>query len=77
MTFALGPVPEFTGRQCSRCGARWGLQYDHIDPVDHQGVTSYDNIQALCWADHHIKTEEDRRAGLIGGPPRDDLRRPP
>ena len=62
----LGPVPQFTGRQCAECGVRWGLQYDHIDPIDHDGVTSYDNIQALCWADHADKTERDRRAGLIG-----------
>ena len=62
----LGPVPAFTGRQCSECGSRWGLEYDHIDPVGHHGPTSYDNIQALCWADHRAKTERDRRAGLIG-----------
>ncbi|HET6965212.1 MAG TPA: HNH endonuclease signature motif containing protein [Acidimicrobiales bacterium] len=62
----LGPVPAFTGRQCSECGARWGLQYDHVDPVDNHGPTSYDNIQALCWTDHRIKTKRDREAGLIG-----------
>ena len=70
----LGPVPEFTGRQCAECGVRWGLQYDHIDPIENDGVTSYDNIQALCWADHHDKTERDRQAGLIGNRRRD---RPP
>ncbi len=36
----LGTVPEFTGRQCAQCGSRWGLQYDHIDPLGHQGPTS-------------------------------------
>ncbi len=61
----LGPVPQFSGRQCAACGARWGLQYDHIDPVDHQGPTSYGTIQALCWTDHQAKTERDRQAGLI------------
>jgi 5-methylcytosine-specific restriction endonuclease McrA len=60
----LGPVPEFTGRQCAQCGRRWGLQYDHIDPVAHRGPTSYDNIQALCWADHQSKTRRDHEAGL-------------
>lgn len=72
----LGPVPEFTGRQCAECGARWGLQYDHIDPVGHHGPTSYSNIQALCWTDHDLKTRRDRAAGLIGrrrrGRPPDD-----
>lgn len=70
----LGPVPDFTGRQCARCGSRWKLEYDHIDPVDHRGPTSYDNIQPLCWADHQAKTREDREAGLIRGP---DRRNPP
>ena len=69
----LGPVPEFTGRQCAECGRRWGLEYDHIDPIGHQGPTSYDNLQALCWADHQAKTERDREAGLI----RDRPGRPP
>lgn len=63
----LGPVPAFTGRQCAQCGSRWGLQYDHVDPVANQGPTSYDNIQALCWDDHHTKTERDRKAGLLTG----------
>lgn len=71
----LGPVPAFTGRQCAECGSRWHLEYDHIDPVDHDGPTSYDNIQALCWPDHQAKTRKDREAGLIGGPHR--KRRPP
>lgn len=66
----LGPVPGFTGRQCARCGSRWGLEYDHIEPVVRHGLTSYDNIQALCWSDHRAKTEQDRRAGLIAGPSR-------
>lgn len=66
----LGPVPEFTGRQCAQCGARWGLEYDHIDPVQNRGSTSYENLQALCWTDHQIKTERDRRAGLISSGPR-------
>ena len=59
----LGPVPDFTGRQCAECGVRWGLEYDHITPIEHDGVTSDDNVQALCWADHQDKTACDRRAG--------------
>lgn len=62
----LGPVPAFTGRQCADCGRRYGLEYDHIDPVAHHGPTSYDNIEARCWADHKAKTERDRAAGLLG-----------
>lgn len=62
----LGPIPEFTGRECAQCGQRWGLQYDHVDPVSNDGATSYDNIQALCWTDHQAKTARDRDAGLLG-----------
>jgi hypothetical protein len=65
----LGPVPALTGSQCARCGRRWGLQYDHINPVANQGPTTYHNLQALCWADHHHKTEQDRQAGLLGPNP--------
>jgi hypothetical protein len=75
----LGPVPDFTGRQCAECGQRWGLQSDHIDPVAHDGPTEYTNLQPLCWTCHQTKTEADRRAGLLGAaaqardrpPPRD------
>ena len=45
----LGPVPDFTGRQCADCGRRWGLQYDHVEPVANHGPTSDTNIQARCW----------------------------
>jgi hypothetical protein len=62
----LGPVPEFTGRQCTDCGSRWGLQYDHVDPVANQGPTEYANLKARCYKDHQIKTEKDRQAGLLG-----------
>ena len=65
----LGPVPEFAGRQCSKCGRRWGLQYDHVNPVANRGPTEYANLQPLCWIDHHIKTEKDRQAGLLGPRP--------
>ena len=66
----LGPVPELSGAECARCKRRYGLEYDHVDPIAHGGETSVANLQALCWNDHRDKTEADRRAGLIGrGPP--------
>jgi hypothetical protein len=65
----LGPVPQFTGRRCADCGSRWGLEYDHVDPVANDGLTSYDNIEARCWSCHHSKTERDRQAGLLGPHP--------
>jgi Domain of unknown function (DUF222)/HNH endonuclease len=62
----LGPVPQFTGRACVDCGSRWGLEYDHVNPVANQGPTEYANLQARCYKDHQIKTERDRKAGLLG-----------
>jgi 5-methylcytosine-specific restriction endonuclease McrA len=65
----LGPVPAFTGAQCADCGGRFGLEYDHINPVANNGETSYDNVEARCWEDHKAKTERDRQAGLLGPNP--------
>ncbi len=65
----LGPVPAFTGARCAQCGSRFGLEYDHINPVANKGETSLANVQALCWDDHQAKTERDRQAGLLGPDP--------
>jgi hypothetical protein len=65
----LGPVPAFTGAQCADCGSRFGLEYDHINPVANKGETSYENVEARCWADHQAKTERDRQSGLLGPNP--------
>ena len=65
----LGPVPAFTGAQCADCGRRFGLEYDHINPVANNGETSLSNVRALCWQDHKAKTERDRQAGLLGPNP--------
>jgi hypothetical protein len=62
----LGPIPGFTGAECADCGSRFGLEYDHVNPVANQGETSYDNLEARCWPDHQAKTERDRQAGLLG-----------
>jgi hypothetical protein len=63
----LGTAPNFEGITCSGCGNRFHLQRDHIDPVANGGLTSYDNLQLLCWQCHQEKTEQDRRAGLLDG----------
>ncbi|MGD0811898.1 MAG: HNH endonuclease signature motif containing protein, partial [Acidimicrobiales bacterium] len=51
------------------CGRRFGLEYDHINPVANNGETSLSNVRALCWQDHKAKTERDRQAGLLGPNP--------
>jgi hypothetical protein len=65
----LGPGPGFTGAECVDCGRKWGLQWDHINPVANQGPTSVDNLAGRCWIDHKAKTERDRQAGLLGPNP--------
>ena len=63
----LGAPPDFNGNVCAAagCDRQYHLQNDHIDPVANDGVTSYLNNQKLCPPDHRIKTERDRRAGLL------------
>ena len=62
----LGPGPRFEGRACVDCKRRYGLEYDHLDPLAHNGPTSYDNLEARCYPCHKDKTERDREAGLLG-----------
>jgi hypothetical protein len=65
----LGAVPAFSGAQCEVCASRFGLEYDHVNPVANKGETSLANVKAMCWADHQAKTERDRQAGLLGPHP--------
>lgn len=62
----LGPVPDFAGTRCEDCGCRWGLEYDHGDPLANHGPTSYTNLKPRCYGCHDRKTEADRQAGLLG-----------
>lgn len=64
----LGKLPGFEGVVCAEpgCGRRWGLEWDHVDPVANGGRTSYDNLSGRCWSCHREKTERDRKAGLLG-----------
>jgi hypothetical protein len=64
----LGPAAGFEGVSCAEegCSRRYGLEWDHIDPVAHNGPTSYENLAARCKPHHWEKTERDRQAGLFG-----------
>jgi hypothetical protein len=63
----LGAPPEFNGSVCAApgCDRCYHLQEDHIDPVANGGLSSYANRQKLCPPDHRLKTERDRKAGLL------------
>jgi len=67
----LGPAPAFDGVECveAGCGRRYGLEWDHLDPVANGGPTSFENLKARCWPHHRAKTERDHRAGLLGPGP--------
>jgi hypothetical protein len=39
------------------------------NPVANGGPTCYDNLKPRCWPHHRDKTEQDRKAGLLGGEP--------
>ena len=73
----LGAPADFDGVTCSEvgCDRKYGLEWDHVDPVANGGPTSAENIQPRCRPHHHDKTERDRAAGLLGknrkerGPP--------
>ena len=63
----LGEPPEFNGVVCADegCDRRYGLEWDHVDPVANNGPTSYANLKPRCWPGHQAKTERDRQAGLL------------
>ena len=65
----LGAPPGFEGVTCEEagCGRRYGLEWDHVDPVANGGLTSYANLRPRCGPHHREKTERDRAAGLLGG----------
>ena len=67
----LGPPPGFDGVSCTEagCNRRYGLEWDHVDPVAHNGLTSYENLRPRCKPHHWQKTERDRQAGLFEPPP--------
>jgi len=68
MALNLGAPPTFEGVVCRErgCGRRYGLEWDHVDPVANGGTTSEDNLQPLCWPHHQNKTERDRKEGRLG-----------
>jgi len=67
----LGALPDLDGVVCSEagCDRRYGLEWDHDNPVANGGETSYDNLGPKCAPHHWDKTERDRKAGKHRGRP--------
>ena len=65
----LGVPPHFEGRRCVEegCGRRYGLEYDHVNPLANGGQTCLANLAARCWPHHRAKTDRDRAAGRLTG----------
>jgi Domain of unknown function (DUF222) len=65
----LGAPPDFPGATCGEvgCDRRYGLEWDHVDPVANGGPTNAGNLKAKCKPHHRAKTERDRAAGLLSG----------
>ena len=63
----LGPVPDFDGVVCREegCDRRYGLEWDHDDPVANGGETSFENLAPKCGPHHWNKTERDRKDGKL------------
>ena len=64
----LGEPPDFGGVVCIEpgCGRRYGIEWDHVNPVANNGPTSFENLEPRCRPCHWSKTERDRKAGLLG-----------
>ncbi len=64
----MGDPPGLEGVVCVEpgCGRRYGLEWDHVDPVANGGPTSFQNLKGRCWRCHQAKTRRDRIAGLLG-----------
>ncbi len=60
----LGGPPDFDGVRCSECGNRFGLEWDHVEPICVGGVTSFANEDAKCWRCHDNKSRRERQAGV-------------
>lgn len=50
------------GWRCVRCGARHGLEVDHVQPREQRPdlAHSLDNLQTLCGGYHAVKTADER-----------------
>lgn len=49
------------GFTCVFCGAREGLEVDHVLPIAQGGTWTLENAQTLCASCHRQKTIEERR----------------
>ena len=65
----LGAPPLFDGITCAveGCDRSYHLEQDHLDPVANGGLTSIYNMGPKCKPHHRVKTEQDRKAGLLRG----------
>ena len=56
-----GGACTFVGRDGRRCGCRWQVEFDHMEPVACGGTAAVDNVRLLCRV--HNQREAERRFG--------------
>jgi hypothetical protein len=74
-----GPAPTFQGLTCilPGCGRKYGLEFDHVEPVADGGLTSLQNLKPRCWPHHREKSELERLARRVTRRARADHDRSP
>jgi hypothetical protein len=60
-----GGACTFVGENGRRCGSRWQVEFDHVEPVACGGEASVDNVRCLCWAHNQLEAERRFGAGFM------------
>jgi 5-methylcytosine-specific restriction endonuclease McrA len=55
----------FIGETGHRCGSRWLIQYDHIEPVARGGRVTVDSVRLLCAAHNQLEAERAFGADFV------------
>ena len=64
----LGDPERLDGARCTEagCDRRYGLEWDHVDPVAHGGMSSYENLEAKCAPTTGPRPNATARPGCSG-----------
>jgi 5-methylcytosine-specific restriction endonuclease McrA len=55
----------FVGDTGRRCGARWFVEYDHVDPIARGGTATVDSIRLRCRAHNQLEAERAYGDGFM------------
>ena len=60
-----GGACTFVGENGRRCGSRWQVEFDHVEPLACGGKASVDNVRCLCRAHNQLEAERRFGAGFM------------